>query len=334
MLEQGPGCAWICRRDAVIECAFGDAVPLFGVDAANLAGRSLLDLVPPENRPLWHDLLWRVFAGETLVLRERGAGGHFSIACYPLRLDGAIAFAAATATGAGDPNDAGSQARGMALKLLKAGDDDRALLARFLHDEVGQCLSAAGLQLDLLRMDMEGAAPDLPARTAEIQQLLERVMERVREFSRTLDPELVGPAGLYTALDRMVGRARSRFPGALRLMADSSLRVDAASARALYRIAHQAVDNAIRHARCTALEVQLKSTRLGPTLEVRDNGVGFNPGSESRGLGLLVMEHYAEEAEIDLAVSSRPGRGTTVRAVLRAATVNGRLALAAPGDTA
>lgn len=321
LLEQGPGCVWVCRRDAIIECAYGNAVALFGVPAGELAGRSLLGVVRPERRPLWQERLARVFAGDTLTLDEPGASGRFSIACYPLRLDGAVDYAAAAASGGAGWHDPACQARGMALELLKSADRDRTRMARLLHDELGQSLSAAGLQLDLLRMDLEDAAPTLPARTAEIQQLLERAMERVREFSRTLEPDVVGPAGLYAALDRLAGRTRRSFRGRFRLMADSSLRLDAAPARALYRIAEQAVDNAVRHGRSTTLEVQLKSTSQGPTLEVRDNGVGFDAGRgvpPGSGLGLLIMEHYAAEAGIDLAITSRPGSGTVVRAVLRA----------------
>jgi signal transduction histidine kinase len=146
-------------------------------------------------------------------------------------------------------------------------------------------------------------------------------MERVREFSHELNPDVVERAGLKAALDRMVGRLRRNFPGTLRLMADSSLRIEPGLAEAFYRIAHEAVDNAIRHSGCTQVEVLLKSTRPGPALEVRDNGAGFDTGeAKDTGLGLLIMQHCAAEAGLDLAVSSVRQRGTTVRATLRAKT--------------
>jgi signal transduction histidine kinase len=78
------------------------------------------------------------------------------------------------------------------------------------------------------------------------------------------------------------------------------------------------VRNARQHSGCSLIEVILKSTKSGPALEVRDNGKGFDSsdfGGFSRGLGLLVMEHYAAQAQLQLSVSSELGTGTVVRAV-------------------
>jgi signal transduction histidine kinase len=202
--------------------------------------------------------------------------------------------------------------------MLKAQASERGRLARFLHDEVGQSLSAAGLQLDLLRMDFEQAAPAIRARTAELQAMLETIMAGVREYSYELNPDIVERAGLHSALDRLVGRTRKSFSGNLRLLADSTLRFPPQVGSALYKIAAEALENAIQHSGCSLIEVIIKFTPAGPTMEVRDNGKGFDadgPLEINRGLGLQVMEHYAELAKLRLSVSSERGRGTTVRAI-------------------
>jgi signal transduction histidine kinase len=320
LLEQGPGCVWALRQDLTFHCVYGHSAPLFGIHDSGLAGRNLHDILPPERRLAWRDRVARVFRGETVCSRERAAAGLFTVTCFPLYEGGEIAFAGGTAMEAAAFHAADPELRHTAIEALETRERERTRLARFLHNEVGQCLSAAGLLLDLLRMDLERVAPEIRGRTAEVQQVLERVMERVREFSQELDPAAVERAGLYPALDRLVGRLRREFPGTLRLMADSSLRLEAPVANAFYRIAEQALDNAVRHARPPLLEVHLKLTGRGPVLEVRDNGAGFDVEREGRrGLGLLIMEHCAAEVGLELAVSSLRGRGTTVRAMARAA---------------
>lgn len=322
LLEAAPWCTWAIRPDLTFHLIYGNPLPLFGIPASGLTGRKLADVLPPQTRDIWQQRAERVFAGERLSLREQAASGLVSAVWYPVREGGEIAFAAGAAM---DMSPLSTSERGLrhtALKVLQARESERTRLARFLHDEVGQCLSAAGLQLDLLRMDLEPVLPDIPARTAEVQQVLERVMERVREFTHELNPATVERAGLYSALDRMIGRLRRGFGGTVRLMADSSVRLEAAAANALYRIAEQALDNALRHSGCTAIEVHLKATRPGPSLEVRDNGAGFDPAgveAGNRGLGLLIMEYCAADAGIELTVSSLRGRGTSVRALVRAA---------------
>jgi two-component system sensor histidine kinase UhpB len=72
--------------------------------------------------------------------------------------------------------------------LTSAQERERSRIARALHDDVGQAMSAAGLQLDLLRMDIADRFPEIGVRTAEIQRMLERAMSRVRELITELGP--------------------------------------------------------------------------------------------------------------------------------------------------
>jgi signal transduction histidine kinase len=191
------------------------------------------------------------------------------------------------------------------------------MLSKFLHDSVGQNLTALGLQLDLMRMDLEGVSPETCGRIAEIQKLLGDMMEEVREYSYALNPSTVERAGLRPALDRLAVRLRERFTGTLRMNVDPSLKLDKKLAVALYQIAHEALENAVQHSSCSTIEIAVKSSRTGTFLEVRDNGKGFDPADllgGGRGLGLLSMEHYAAQAGLDLAITSTREMGTTVRA--------------------
>jgi signal transduction histidine kinase len=166
-------------------------------------------------------------------------------------------------------------------------------------------------------MDLENISPEIGARVTEIQHMLGIMMEEVREYSYELNPATVERAGLRPALDRLVSRLGQRFPGTLRVKADPSLKLDPQIASPLFLIAQEAVENAVRHAACSAIEIAVKSTHKGAILEVKDNGRGFDPAdlvAVRRGLGLLSMEHYAAQAGLRLTVTSSGGKGTVVRA--------------------
>jgi signal transduction histidine kinase len=203
------------------------------------------------------------------------------------------------------------------LGALKAQEFERNMVSRFLHDTVGQNLTALGMQLDLVRMDLENVSPETCARVIEIQQILEAMMQSVREYSYELNPSTVERAGLRSALDRLTGRIRGRFTGSVRVNVDPSLKIDPKIASAMFQIAQEAVENAVQHASCSAIEIVVKSTRTAVALEIRDNGKGFDTSDllrGCRGLGLLSMEHYAAQAGLDLSVTSSREVGTTVRA--------------------
>lgn len=204
----------------------------------------------------------------------------------------------------------------MLFRIVRERDAERSRLARLLHDEVGQVLSAVGLHLDVLRLDIQDRAPEIVDRTAEIQRILEGAMRQVRRLSYELCPEPVERAGLSVALRHLAGRARLSFFGALDADCPNSLDLPPAVSQALFRIAEQALDNAVRHSGAARIRVAVKKRRRGTTLEIRDNGRGFDPARARRrpaGLGLLLMEAYARDAGLALTITSAPGSDTIVR---------------------
>ena len=189
---------------------------------------------------------------------------------------------------------------------------------QLLHDRVGQSLSAAGLQLDLLRMDLAESALPIPQRIGEIQAMLETVMGLVRDVNRELNPAVAERTGLRAAWTGWPG-LRANFKGNVRVFADAAAQPAPEVAAALYRVAEEAAGRAARRAGCSAIEILLKSLRSGPMLEIRDNG-GFDAADRAfRGAGLdfLVMQYFADRAGIELQIDSAPDKGTVVRALCR-----------------
>jgi two-component system NarL family sensor kinase len=307
------------RADMVFHRVYGDTAAIFGKSRAELTGRPAAAALDAERAKAWTSRFTRALGGETLFLRERTGDSNWYINVFPVRGKGGVRYAGAIAREMTPWETAEQELRNTVLSALKAQEFERNMLSKFLHDVVGQNLTALGLQLDLARMDVETVAPDTGQRITGIQKVLESMMEQVREYSYHLNPSAVERAGLRSALDRLTIRIRERFSGGLRVNVDPSSKIDPKIASAFFHIAQEAVENAVQHASCSAIEIAVKSTRAGLSMEVRDNGKGFDPADilgGARGLGLLSMEHYAAQAGLDLSITSNRDAGTAVRATV------------------
>ena len=312
LLRQGTGCAWLLGREGDFHAVYGDARRVFGRTAADLESLNFADVSVPPARALWIGRLERVFQGETLAASSRFAedAPTFSVALSPVRSpEGEVAFAGCTAHQMPDA--------AIILRALDALETDHARFCRLLHDCVGQSLSAAGLQLDLLRMDLADSALPVLRRIGDIQATLEAVMGVAREINCELNPMATERIGLRAALDLLAGHLRADFKGNVRVFADSTAQPAPEAAVALYRIAEEAAGYAAKRAGCTTIEILLKSLRSGPALEIRDDGAAFDAGGALDGGGpeFLMLRHFADRAGIELDIESSSGAGTVVRAL-------------------
>jgi signal transduction histidine kinase len=146
----------------------------------DLTGRRISEVSNDRLALHWVLALRKVFAGEAQV-EEIALGdpeSNYFVTHLPVRNEeGQVLFAAGFAH---DPRQWESEPG-----FLQQLETSRAKTADFLHDDVAQSLSAAGMQLDLLRMDLESTVPEIASRTAEIQRLLNEALRRVREFNAT-----------------------------------------------------------------------------------------------------------------------------------------------------
>jgi signal transduction histidine kinase len=201
--------------------------------------------------------------------------------------------------------------------LFAAISEHEAVLARIsrlLHDDVSQILSAVGLQLDAMRMDFREQAPGVDGRASEIQELLEQAIGQLREISNELNPSIVERAGLQFALDRLAGNARDRFPGAVRLHFDASLRVPTILAKAFYKITECALETALAAPHCSLIDIYVKRSQGEYVLEIADNGNADDAASGSQPLRRLLMDYYASKSHVTLKIQRAPGKGGLVRA--------------------
>jgi signal transduction histidine kinase len=205
---------------------------------------------------------------------------------------------------------------GLARMLVSAVDGretDMSRISGVLHDHVSQVLSAAGLQLGLLRLDFQERVPEIEQRTTEIQQLLESVIDQLRDLSYELNPSIVERTGLQTALDRLAGRIRKGSKIGFKLHYELGLRVPVPIATAFYKIAERAADEGAAQS-CVEIEMHVKTAQGEWVLEVRMDCEFRDEFGDRRSVSTLMMEHYAARSGVALEIkSNRPG-STSVRA--------------------
>ena len=207
----------------------------------------------------------------------------------------------------------------MYASTLIALQSERNHLANILHSHVGSLLTAAGLQLDALRLDCANLSPEFPARAGEIQKRLEDAMRVVRQLSAELNPNVAERLGLRTALKLLVDKVEPAFRCGAILEFTPGECIPTTLAGVLYSIAEQAVENAVLHAGACRLEVRVSASGGTLVLEICDDGCGFdleNCRAYSMGLGLPLMFQYAGQCNARVRILSERGAGTVVRATL------------------
>ncbi len=203
------------------------------------------------------------------------------------------------------------------VALMNAQEVQSARIARILHDDVNQVLSAAGLHLDLIRMEHGSQVPELTAKTAEVQNLLGQVIEQLRELSFEINPAVVERVGLVFALERLVERFRRQQRAPISQKIEPRLRIPLRISSPLYRIAEAALENSIRHADAKRVDLLLKGSPASVRLEIRDDGCGFDVTQPpAKGLGLALMRHHASLAGGTLNIEST-AQGTLVSILVR-----------------
>lgn len=204
---------------------------------------------------------------------------------------------------------------------MNAQEVQSARIARILHDDVNQVLSAAGLHLDLIRMEHGTQVPELTAKTAEVQNLLGQVMEQLRELSYEINPAVVERVGLVFALERLAERLRRQERAPIRQKIEPRLRIPLRISSSLYRIAEAALENSVRYSGAKTVDLILRGTPSTVRLEIRDDGCGFNVAQppacgSGKGLGMALMRHHAALAGGALNIESS-GQGTIVSVLVR-----------------
>jgi two-component system, NarL family, sensor histidine kinase UhpB len=197
---------------------------------------------------------------------------------------------------------------------LQAQEEERARVARDLHDEVNQSLTGLLLRLEAAR---EAAPPELEAELAETKALANQAMQELLSLARQLRPTALDDLGLTAAVAGQVEQlSRGEIEAEFAAEGDFS-DLDGDTQLVVYRVAQEALSNATRHSGAAHVTVKLRrSDADGVELEVADDGRGFAFDESEGGLGIAGMRERALLIGAKLTIESRPGRGTTIRLVI------------------
>lgn len=292
------------------------AEQMFGYRAEQMLGQPLDRLIPMRMRHA-HPAHVQSFGKTGTTSRKMGALGTI----FGLRADGTefpIEASISQVDNAGQKlftvilRDITERKR-LEAAVTAAAEDERGRIARDLHDGLGQQLGGALFLSDLLQRDLKKRDAVEGERAAQVHSLVVEALNQTRELARGLYPVPAEPDGLMTALQNLADRvARDRKLECTFECNSAVLVPDPTSATHLYRIAQEAINNALKHSGAMRIEIQLRRNSDRIELSVRDFGSGLPGQKTASGLGMQTMRHRADTIGAQLLVNNAPEGGTLV----------------------
>jgi len=209
--------------------------------------------------------------------------------------------------------------RYLAHKCMAVQEEERRYLARELHDELGQCITAIQADAEIIQDLSSPCDARLKASAGAIQGVSARIYEVVHSLMLRYRPGMLDDLGLAEALRDEVGAWQSRQPAtSYKLNIDGDLGILGEDLNiSCYRIIQECLTNITKHAQATEVNLNVGIGAEGDTrqlrLEVRDNGVGFDPFATGGGFGLIGMRERVEALQGEFALETAVGRGTCIR---------------------
>jgi PAS domain S-box-containing protein len=204
-------------------------------------------------------------------------------------------------------------------ELISISDREQRRIGQDLHDGLGQQLTAIEFMCQSLKADLKKGSPEVREQIAAMSGFLRQAITQTRALAHGLTAFMLDASGLQGALAELVestaklGRVQCRFvcPTTVKLK-------DGETAVHLYRIAQEAIANALKHAKATEIEVTLSRRGSAVVLTVVDNGIGLPRKSEQHsGVGLRVMQHRAATIGGELTIESKRSKGVIVTCTVR-----------------
>ena len=228
------------------------------------------------------------------------------------------AFAASAATAVATAQDVAEQTL---RRSIDASDRERARWARELHDETLQELGA--LKITLSSAQRTTTPEDIREGVATALEYSKHAIAGLREIISDLRPAALDALGTQAALETLVERIRTRSSLEVELAVDLSFEAGRSATRpipalesAVYRIAQESMTNTIKHAQATRVKVVLTEVDDVLTLSIEDDGCGFEERDSGTGFGLIGIRERVELLGGTVSITSVPGSGTRVDAVV------------------
>ena len=204
----------------------------------------------------------------------------------------------------------------LATKLLSTQEAERARLARELHDDITQRLAFLNIEVDKLEMKNESLPEPVRETLRQIGRDIGELSSDIHMISRRLHPATLDVLGLVRSIETECKNFARLRETPVTLDLDGTLQfLSKEVSLCTYRILQEGLRNIVRHAKATAIQVTLSKKNDILHLLIKDNGIGFDPASNTKnaGLGIASMTERARLIQGDLSIESQPGKGTAIK---------------------
>ena len=301
---------------------------MIGYDARELRSLSHVDITYAEDLPQNRELMAELARGtrssytfEKRYCRKDGRliWAHVTVSALPAeagapqRFVGMVEDVTERKAAEAELHRHRAQLRGLAARLEAAREAERARIAREIHDELGQALTALKIDVLWLKKRVLESPPELTRKLDGMTAIIDSTAQGIQRVAAELRPSVLDELGLRAAIEWEAREFATRTGIECRVeLPEGQPAVDASRATAVFRIFQEALTNVARHAAATHVLVRLGMTPNALDLTVADNGRGIREGAlhDSRSLGLLGMRERAGNFHGNVTITGNPGAGT------------------------
>jgi PAS domain S-box-containing protein len=297
----------------------------YGYAAAEVVGGPVSVLFPPGREEELADIMQdlscgrRVVSYETLRRKKDGSLVEVSLTISPIR------DAAGNVTGASVIARDITEKTRLIKELLEISAAERRRIGHELHDGLGQYLAGIAFRAKALEQALAAEGSPRSSEAKELAAFISSAIGQTRSLARGSDPIEIESSGLLASLQNLVAETRHFFNiTCLFHCRDSELKVDARTGLALYRIAQEAIHNAVTHGAARQIDIELAVDAGFLCLRIRDDGIGFQTQTQNQsGMGLRVMGYRTRSIGAMLHIHSQPDQGTEIRCEVPFPAVDG-----------
>jgi len=197
-------------------------------------------------------------------------------------------------------------------RLVSARENERAVISREIHDQIGQSLTALKLDMNWLNKHLINVNPEIAAKLSGMIDLVSNSIKDVQRISSDLRPGILDELGLASAIEWYIDEFKNRTGIKCTLKLADSVPDDPPKNLVFFRVLQEAMTNVIRHSNASSVTIRLNHNQSGTSLTIKDNGSGITKEKieSSESLGLIGMRERVRQTGGNVLISSEKGKGT------------------------